>query len=492
MLNDDAESLGGSMLAALQSLVDDAISTFTRLVDEDDGAVVFPSLLDMEQAAADIVADLGHRMLQTYVDVRLKQAKATPRMCSCGKPMEWLAGSVWLRGTRFGDVKVTDAYAYCRICHLSARPLHGWLGTGAERWSLDVEEKLVDLASDESCQRAVDKLKRHHPAVEVGRSTALTMLHRHGERAREFVADKLAGALTCAAQEGRYVGVAELEVEYDGGMIPVATLEPIKTPEGQEPELTPVRKLAKRRKNCRWEEAKLGLVQVPGEVEGRLYTVRPTAELDEAFQDLLALACMKGWSEQTEVRGLADGARHIRPRMEDAFHACHFRFILDRPHAKEHLGTAGEELSKLGGVPKDEWTDAALDRLEAGAAFEVVAELRLAMERTTSKAARETLRLEADYIERNQDAVAYAAYRERGWSTASSEVESGHRSVVQVRLKLPGTWWHPDRVKNILALRMIKANGWWDDYWTLQRHRWREHALELRSALPRTRLMAAA
>ena len=61
--------------------------------------------------------------------------------------------------------------------------------------------------------------------------------------------------------------------------------------------------------------------------------------------------------------------------------------------------------------------------------------------------------------ERNHDAVAYSEYRERGWSTASSEVESGHRSVVQVRLKLPGTWWHPDNVPYILALRMVKANG---------------------------------
>ena len=279
----------------------------------------------------------------------------------------------------------------------------------------------------------------------------------------------------------------ELEVEYDGGMIPVATLEPIPVPEGQEPELTPVRGLPNRRKDCRWEEAKLGLVQVPGEVEGRLYTVRPTAELEEAFDDLLGLACLKGWSEQTSVRGIADGARHIRRRLADAFHACSFRFILDRPHAKEHLHDAGEALEALGGPPKDSWATEALDRLETGAALAVVAELRQAAERSGS----ETLRLEADYFERNHDAVAYEEYRERGWSTASSEVESGHRSVVQVRLKLPGTWWHPDNVQNILALRMVKANGWWAEYWAHQRNRWREHARALRSVEPRTRLAVA-
>jgi len=314
------------------------------------------------------------------------------------------------------------------------------------------------------------------------------MLHKHGANACEYIEHRLAAAVAEASREGQRTGAIELEVEYDGGMIPVATLEPIATPEGQKPELTPVRGLPKRHKNCRWEEAKLGLVQVPGEVDGRLYTVRPTAELNKAFEDLYSLACIKGWTEKTQVRGIADGARHIRPRMEEAFHASPFRFILDRPHAKEHLAAAGEELEKLGGAPKAIWAAAALDKLEAGAAADVVAELRLAAERFTN----ETLRLEGEYFARNHDAVVYADYRARGWSTASSEVESGHRSVVQVRLKLPGTWWHPDNVKNVLALRMIKANGWWADYWAHRRQLWREHAHELRTTQPRTRLAAAA
>ena len=106
-------------------------------------------------------------------------------------------------------------------------------------------------------------------------------------------------------------------------------------------------------------------------------------------------------------------------------------------------------------------------------ALDVVAELRGAMSRTTSKEPKESLRREADYFERNQDAVAYKTYREKGWSTASSEVESGHRSVVQVRIKLPGTWWHPDTVDH-------------------PRQRWRARALEFRSIQPRTKLGMAA
>jgi hypothetical protein len=221
-------------------------------------------------------------------------------------------------------------------------------------------------------------------------------------------------------------GILELEVEYDGGMIPVATLESIETPVGEKPERTKVRGLLKRHKNCRWEEAKLGLVQIPGEVEGRLYTVRPTAELDLAFNDLFALACIKGWSENTQVRGLADGARHIRPCMAEAFHASPFIFILDRPHAKEHLAKAGYEFQNLGIAKKEDWISSALTKMENGHASDVVAELRL----TSETYANETLSHEADYFERNQDAVAV-------WSKCASKSQEHGGIQTTSKISLP-------------------------------------------------------
>ena len=227
---------------------------------------------------------------------------------------------------------------YCRVCHDAERPLHGFLGTDRETWSLLVQEAAVDLVADEPAGKAVAKLARHHPGVEMDRTAALRMLHEHGEHARDFIDRKLDAARERGElpAERRDEVADELEVEWDGGMIPVATLEPIELQEGEKPTLTPVRGLPKRRRNCRWEETKVGLVQKPGEVD-RLYSVRPTGELEESFDDLFALACLKGWTELTQVRGLADGAHHIRPRMEEAFNAGPFRFILDRPHCKEHL-----------------------------------------------------------------------------------------------------------------------------------------------------------
>jgi hypothetical protein len=136
------------------------------------------------------------------------------------------------------------------------------------------------------------------------------------------------------------------------------------------------------------------------------------------------------------------------------------------------------------GVPAQQWAEEALKKAEVGEAAAVVVELKLAWEASgPDEASRnDTLRLEAGYFERNQDAVAYASYRDQGWSTASSEVESAHGHVVQVRVKIPGAWWHPDNVDDILALRMLKANRWWDEYWDSRRRKWRERATGFASA----------
>jgi hypothetical protein len=463
----------------MQSIANELITRYRSFLHNDGEGIEVPDVLSAEEQVVDFVYKLGQDMMQTFMDVRQRQAKADRPPCSCGRPASVHRTTGWTRKTLFGPVFVGDPYVYCKQCHDSDRPLHAFLGTDRETWSLVVQEAAVDLVSDESCGKAVAKLQRHHPGVEMERTSALRMLHEHGKQARGFINKKLAEAQGLAELPPalRPAGTEELEVQFDGGMIPVATLEPIEVPDGEEPELTPVRGLPKRHRNCRWEEAKVGLVQKPQEVD-RLYSVLPTSELDQSFDDLFSLACMKGWSEQTQVRGIADGARHIRPRMESVFNTGDFRFILDRPHCKEHLSSAGEALEPMTGVPAQTWAGEALEKLEAGGSAVVVSELERAWEASgpDEESRNDTLRLEAAYFSRNQDAVAYASYRDQGWSTASSEVESGHRHVVQARVKISGAWWHPDHVDDILALRMLKANGWWDEYWQTRRSGWRVRA----------------
>ena len=58
---------------------------------------------------------------------------------------------------------------------------------------------------------------------------------------------------------------------------------------------------------------------------------------------------------------------------------------------------------------------------------------------------------------------------EQGLPSGSGEVESGHRHVIQARLKRPGAWWKEENAEKMLALRVARANREWDSYWQGQR-----------------------
>jgi hypothetical protein len=54
----------------------------------------------------------------------------------------------------------------------------------------------------------------------------------------------------------------------------------------------------------------------------------------------------------------------------------------------------------------------------------------------------------------------------QGVPIGSGEIESAHRYLIQKRLKLPGAWWQAANAEDMLALRVNRANGEWQGYWS--------------------------
>jgi hypothetical protein len=44
-------------------------------------------------------------------------------------------------------------------------------------------------------------------------------------------------------------------------------------------------------------------------------------------------------------------------------------------------------------------------------------------------------------------------------------VPSGHKHVLQKRLKIAGAWWLERNAERMLQLRTVRANGDWGRYW---------------------------
>ncbi len=71
----------------------------------------------------------------------------------------------------------------------------------------------------------------------------------------------------------------------------------------------------------------------------------------------------------------------------------------------------------------------------------------------------------AGYLEKRQGQMDYAGAQREGLPLGSDAVESGHRHVIQGRMKFPGAWWKDETVNPMVALRTLRDNGRWEAFW---------------------------
>ena len=69
------------------------------------------------------------------------------------------------------------------------------------------------------------------------------------------------------------------------------------------------------------------------------------------------------------------------------------------------------------------------------------------------------------YFSNRAKQLDYATALEKGLPIGSGLIEGAHRHVLQKRLKLSGAWWKRNNLKHMVALRIVRANKQWDDYW---------------------------
>lgn len=475
------------MRDSVQTWMEEFIKKYKADLRKDQTFEAVPTMRAAELEIEEIKQQLSERLLATYQEVRSQQAVEQMNACECGEPLPVHRWTHWTHGTLHGNVEVADPYGYCRTCHASQRPLHGILGMEPERWSLEVQRAAVDFGADHGFGKSEEKMAEHYPNVGITKSSIRRTTLTHGERAFAYVAAKLKAAAEAGLDKPWLrVGVAGLEVEYDSSNVRTGTLQKIdwgKAP----PEYTAKRQAEKRQRVTEWKYVNVGAVHEPGKVDV-LYTAR-FGETEAAFDDLFGLACLAGWSLNTITTGIADGARYIRTNLKERFvverpaviavsgpSRSQFQFILDRPHAKQHLMAAGEILGPRQHKSAEAWADAKLDRIDKGGVDRVIASLKRAARQLDQDVLRQTV----EYFTNNQDAVDYDRFREQGCSIGSGIAESAHTHVVQDRMKRPGTWWHPDTVDPMLALRVIRVNHWWEDYWKEQAAAYEARAAELR------------
>jgi hypothetical protein len=412
---------------------------------EGEQLVTDPSALD--EHVRQIVREVGLRAVEdTFGKLveRLVAAKREPGMTIQKNPAITLA-------TVFGHIEVPSPYLRDkRRTGACCRPV-------SSEWKLHhrgrtraVERALTDFGAEESFGQASKRFEEHY-GFSVERTSVLRVVEEQAQRAERYVEQRLSDARQRFDEPVvTRPGADRMIVELDGCEIRTGVLVPAPTEEA-----CAVRALNKRVREEAWREVRVGLARVPEEVT-RTYVARMDS-YPVVVGQLFSAACERGLSTGTAVTAVADGGNGLREEIGAQFPGA--RFVLDRPHAKQHLYETADAIG-LEGEAREDWVQRQSGRLDTGQVDAVLAELRSHKGRGKSRVTRLL-----EHFTRFQDAFDYDAIREQGLPMGSGEIESAHRIIPQKRLKLPGAWWHPETVNPMLALRILRANDWWDDFW---------------------------
>ncbi len=313
------------------------------------------------------------------------------------------------------------------------RPFCLSAGVRNRGYSQRLQRVMVDFGAEHSFAKAAERIQEHY-AVEVPVEAIRQHTLRHGRRISQIPAQS-----ACAAQT--------LIAQMDGTMIPV--VQPGKGPD------------ARKDKQLFWREARLCLARSQDKAQALYGSTLGTAETAGWVWREVALAA--GLTQKTQVHGLGDGAPWIVDKFRDNF-GQQGSYLLDFYHVSEYLAQAAPQVVAKG--KERQWVRRQQARLLNNQSHKVLKSLQPHIEPPELKEA--PVGAAYRYLTQRRDCLDYATAQAQSLPIGSGEIESGHRHVIQKRLKVAGAWWKETNAHSMLNLRTARANHQWNHYWVSQ------------------------
>jgi hypothetical protein len=344
-------------------------------------------------------------------------------------------------------LKIRSTYLWSGNQH--SKPLVDEMKITHHGRSQAVNRALSDFGIEESFATAAVRFKEHYH-YDIGVSAAARATKKTAQQAMEYVENKLSNSIL--EQERKQLSVDTIVVELDGCEIRTAQMVPIEN----STQTTPVYSNAKKNKQINWRDVRIGFVR-PIESTSKIY-VGKMDSYPVIVGQLHKAAVLVGMNSATDVVGIADGGIGLSEELKKQFSSM--QFILDKSHLKDHFYQTAEQL----GLRKEQrlkWVKPRIKAICNGDVAKILQELNEQYDTNSN----ERLKRLIGYIERFDDAINYDSFQSKGYPIGSGEIESAHKSIPQKRLKIPGASWHPDSIDPMLALRILRADDWWDDFW---------------------------
>ena len=317
------------------------------------------------------------------------------------------------------------------------RPLPGRLGVRSLGRSRRLERVLTDFGAEHSFARATSSVREHY-GFEIGVSAVRDATLEHAQRAR--------GQLQAQYEQPfrvlPAVGQAHVIAEADGTMICTVQPGPRKGPRPRQ-----------------WQEMRL----VAAQAQDCATTVYGATfgSVEETGRRWGHVTRAAGWGLNSRIHAVGDGAEWIRLQSREVFGA-QARFLCDFFHVSEYLGAAAPVCRP---AQPDQWRRTQQKRLRRGDVAKVTAALAEHLEAQATPDEEAPVRAGQRYLNHRLDCLDYPGALALGLPIGSGMIESGHRHVLQARLKKAGTAWLPEHADQLAHLRVLRANDQWLSLW---------------------------
>jgi len=398
---------------------------------------------------------LGAKMLEQLLCAPAEFECDVP--CPCGQRARFHQMRPKHLVTALGPVNIERPYYLCSDCHKGYCPRDVELDVEGTEYSPGVRRMMAVVGSETSFERGRQQLE-----LLAGIDVTAKAVERQAEAIGDDIAQKeksrATGTLQLELPEILGPAVPILYIEIDGTQVPMVRSEL----EGRAGRIEA--------KPARTREVKIGAIftQTTTKEEGRPVrdedSTTYTAAIENAEQfgpRIYTEAWERGWSRAEKKVVIADGAEWIWNIADQHFPGA--IQIVDIFHARQHLWDLARSLYPSEESKQKHWVMRQQSKLDGGEIEKLVRFLR-SIDATNPQLA-DTIRIEADYFERNAARMRYPEFRSQHLFIGSGVIEAACKTVIGARLKLSGMFWTLRGANAIIALRCHRLSGKFEDYW---------------------------
>jgi len=324
-------------------------------------------------------------------------------------------------------------------------PLDRALGLLGGAYTPQVQEAITRLSSRMSYREAQEELQLlWQVKASIGGLRDVTL--RHGRVADRLIEDKVAEleATTPAA----VVHPEQIVMCTDGAMVQLTTGEwrEVKT-----------MSLGEFRSIWDAKQQKVGTRTMAISYFSRV------ADADAFSRLALVEWHRRGGENARRVVAVQDGALWIQSVVD--YHCPQAMRVIDFAHAQEYVARVGRAIHGAETKAFQQWYGQMSKQLGQQPPQRTVNALRLLQRQRPDHPEAAGIEVAIRYLEKRLSMIDYPHFRRQQIPIGSGTVESGHKVVMQRRMKQAGMRWAEENLNPMLALRMALCNGTWQTSW---------------------------